>query len=247
MSPVELALFGTVVFLIAGSIKGLVGIGLPTASVSMLTLIVDPRVAIALVLGPMVFSNAWQVWQMGQIQRALRDYRIFAVALAVGVFVTVLLSAEVSDRVIYLALGVSIVSFSVLNLRFEIPAMPPRFDGAAQLIFGSMAGVLGGLSGVWAAPMIVYLTARQVPKDEFVRATGMLIFIGSLPLVAGYVQKGLMTPELALMSAVMVVPTLIGFGLGARLRNTLSNERFRRVLLYVFLLLGLNLLRKGIW
>jgi uncharacterized membrane protein YfcA len=247
MSLIDLILVGTVVFLVAGAVKGLVGIGLPTASISMLTLFIDPRMAIALVLGPMVFSNAWQVWQMGEIARALRDFRIFAVALAVGVFVTVMLSAEVSDRVIYLALGISIVSFSVLNLRFDIPPMPVRFDRAAQLGFGTVAGVLGGLSGVWAAPMIIYLTARQVPKDEFVRATGLLIFLGSLPLVAGYVQQGFLTADLAMVSAVLVVPTLLGFALGARLRSGLSNEKFRKVLLYVFLLLGLNLLRRGIW
>ena len=107
MSVLELCLIGTVVFLLAGSIKGLVGIGLPTASISFLTLAMDPRSAIALVLAPMVVSNAWQVWQMGEIGRALRDYAGFAVALMVGVFATVILSAEVSDRVIFPALGIS--------------------------------------------------------------------------------------------------------------------------------------------
>lgn len=247
MSPLELTLVGSLVFVIAGSVKGMVGIGLPTAAISMLTLFVDPRMAIALTLGPMVFSNAWQVWQMGEILRALRDYRIFALSLAVGVFVTVSLSAEVSDRVIYLALGISIVAFSVLNLRFEIPPMPARFDRIAQYGFGSLAGVLGGLSGVWAAPMIVYLTARQVPKDEFVRATGILIFLGSVPLVLGYVQQGFLTLVLSSVSIALVGPTLLGFALGARLRNRLSNEGFRKLLLYIFLLLGLNLLRRGIW
>ena len=247
MSPIELALIGTVVFLISGTVKGLVGIGLPTVSISLFTLLIEPRLAIALVLGPMVVSNAWQVWQMGEIVRAMRDYRALAVALMVGVFVTVSLSSDVSDRVIYLALGLSIVAFSVLNLRFEIPPLPMRFDRLAQVGFGAVAGVLGGLSGVWAAPMIVYLTARQVPKDEFVRASGLLIFLGSLPLVVGYVQQGFLTRDLAVVSGFLVLPTLVGFALGARLRSGLSNEKFRRVLLYVFLLLGLNLLRKGIW
>ena len=65
MSPLELTLVGSLVFVIAGSVKGMVGIGLPTAAISMLTLFVDPRMAIALTLGPMVFSNAWQVWLSG--------------------------------------------------------------------------------------------------------------------------------------------------------------------------------------
>ena len=95
--------------------------------------------------------------------------------------------------------------------------------------------------------MAVYLTARQVPKDEFVRATGLLIFLGSVPLTIGYVLQGFLTLELAGVSVFLIGPTLLGFALGARVRTGLSNEVFRKVLLYVFLVLGLNMLRRGIW
>lgn len=247
MSLIDLSLLGVAVFVLSGTIKGLVGIGLPTAAISVLTLVVEPRVAIAMLLGPIVVTNGWQVWQMGEIRRAFRSYAPFALVLAAVLLVTVLLSARVSDRVIFLALGISIVSFAVVNLRFAVPPLPDRFDRAGQVFFGAMAGVLGGLSGVWAAPMVIYLTARNVSKDEFVRATGLMIFMGSLPLVYGYVREGILTPDLAVVTLLMVVPTLLGFSMGARMRARLSNERFRRVLLYVFLLLGLNLLRRGIW
>mgnify|MGYP000574132979 FL=1 len=103
MGMIELLLIGAVVFVIAGSVKGLVGIGLPTAAISMLTMFIDPRTAIAMGLVPIVVSNAWQVWTMGDIRGAFQRYWIFALALGVSVFVTVVLSAEISDRVIFLA------------------------------------------------------------------------------------------------------------------------------------------------
>ncbi|MFP7571614.1 sulfite exporter TauE/SafE family protein [Marivita sp. S2033] len=247
MGLVELCALGAVVLLLAGTIKGLVGIGLPAASISLLTLVMEPRLAIALVLGPMVVSNGWQVWQMGEIGRALREYWLFALVLAGTIFATVIWAADVSDRVIFLATGLSIVLFSLVNLRFEVPAISPRFDALAQGVFGAISGVLGGLSGIWGAPLVIYLTARRVLKDEFVRVTGFLIFLGSLPLVAGYIREGLLTPELAGVSAFLVLPTLIGFTLGARVRRRMTNEGFRKVLLYVFLVLGLNLLRRGLF
>jgi uncharacterized protein len=247
MGMTELLLIGTVTFLIAGSVKGVVGIGLPTAAISMLTLFIDPRMAIAVGLGPVVVSNAWQIWTMGDIRGAFARYWRFALALGTSVFITVSLSAEVSDRVIFLAIGTSIAAFSILHLRFAMPPMPDRFDRVAQVGFGTVSGILGGLSGVWIAPIIMYLSARQLPKDEFVRASGMLLFIGSVPLAMAYIQQGFLTQDIAAVSLVLVVPTLVGFALGARLRKRISNEKFRRVLLYVFLLLGLNLLRRGIW
>ncbi|MDP4991097.1 MAG: sulfite exporter TauE/SafE family protein [Marivita lacus] len=247
MDLIELLAIGAVVFVIAGSVKGMVGIGLPTAAISMLTMVIDPRTAIALGLVPIVVSNAWQVWSMGDIRGAFQRYWVFALALGVSVFVTVLLSAEVSDRVIFLALGLSIVSFAVLNLRFTMPRLPDRFDKLGQLGFGTAGGILGGLSGVWVAPVIMYMSARQVPKDEFVRAVGLLLLIGGVPFALAYVQQGFLTPELGALSVALVVPTLLGFSLGARLRSRLSNEKFRKLVLYVFLLLGLNLLRRGLF
>jgi uncharacterized membrane protein YfcA len=138
------------------------------------------------------------------------------------------------------------VAFSLIHLNFKIPSIPDRYDRPAQIGLGTVAGVLGGLSGVWIAPIIMYLSARDLSKDDFVRASGMLLFVGSVPLVTAYVQQGFLTAEIAGVSLVLVVPTLIGFALGAKLRSRMSNEKFRKVLLYAFLILGLNLLRRGI-
>ena len=106
---------------------------------------------------------------------------------------------------------------------------------------------MGGLTAVWAPPLVMYLSARQVHRDEFVRATGLLLFIGSVPLCAGYALTGHLTATLAGQSALMLIPTLAGFTLGERLRRGLSAQRFRMILLMVFLVLGLNLIRRAIW
>jgi len=247
MGVTELLLIGAAVFVIAGTVKGVVGIGLPTAAISMLTLFIDPRMAIALGLGPVLASNAWQIWTMGDLRGSIRRYWVFAVFLGASVFLTVTLSADISERVIFLSIGISIVAFSVIHLNFTMPPMPDRHDRVAQVGFGTLSGILGGLSGVWIAPIIMYLSARNLSKDAFVRASGMLLFVGSVPLVAAYVQQGFLTQEIAGVSLVLVLPTLIGFALGARLRSRMSNEKFRKVLLYVFLILGLNLLRRGLF
>jgi uncharacterized membrane protein YfcA len=247
MTMTELLLIGAVVFVIAGTVKGVVGIGLPTAAISMLTLFIDPRMAIAVGLGPVLASNAWQIWTMGDLRDSVRRYWLFALFLGMSVFLTVTSSTQVSERVIYLAIGISIVAFSLIHLNFTMPMMPDRYDRLAQVGFGTVSGILGGLSGVWIAPIIMYLSARDLSKDEFMRASGMLLFVGSVPLVTAYVQQGFLTPEIARVSLGLVIPTLIGFALGARLRSRMSNEKFRKVLLYAFLVLGLNLLRRGIF
>lgn len=95
--------------------------------------------------------------------------------------------------------------------------------------------------------MAMYLAAKGVDKDEFIRATGFMISVGSLPLVAAYAQIGFLTGPLAGLSFAMLIPTLIGFSLGEMLRNRMSVEAFRNAILVLFVVLGLNLIRRAIW
>ncbi len=101
--------------------------------------------------------------------------------------------------------------------------------------------------GIWAPAVVVYLIARRAEKDEFVRVTGLLFLLGSLPLCIGFWQQGLLTGDLAVTSAAMIVPTLAGFALGEVIRRHLPADRFRTVVLLVFLVMGLNLLRRAFW
>ena len=74
-----------------------------------------------------------------------------------------------------------------------------------------------------------------------------MIFLGSIPLAIGYAHQGFLTRDLALIGTAMILPALIGFSIGERIRMGWPNEKFRKVFLYLFLVLGLNLLRRGLF
>lgn len=247
MSDPTLLLLASLCFLLAGTVKGVVGIGLPTAAIGLMTLFIDPRLAISITLIPMIGSNGWQVWRAGDVWATIRRYKIFAVVLMIGVALTTLLTRDAPQHLLMAVLGSSIVVFVLVSLARDWPALPDRFDTPAQLVMGGIAGIMGGLTAVWAPPMVMYLTARGVTKDAFVRATGVLIFIGCIPLLSGYAYNGFLPREVALASVLMLVPTIAGFTLGERIRRHLPAATFRKVLLYIFLILGLNLLRRALF
>lgn len=230
----------------AGTIKGTVGIGLPTASLGILTLVLDPRTAIAYVLLPMTMTNAWQVYRAGDIRGAFARYWPLAACIVVFIGLTLALTANAPDRLLIGALGVVIVTYVIAALTGWSPVIPDRLDRPAQVLFGTLAGILGGLTSVWGPPMLIYLAARQVRKAEFVRATGFLIFLGSMPLLTGYIIQGFLTRETGLLSVALLLPTFAGFWLGERLRGRMSEDRFRLIVLLIFLAMGLNLLRRAL-
>jgi uncharacterized protein len=242
----EFFLVALAVYFIAGTIKGVIGIGLPATSISLLGQIYDPRVAIAMAIMPIFFSNIWQVYRTGEVKKTLTTFWPFAVALAVVLWLFTGLSVHIPTTSLIFVLGCVVVLFALTSLFVRPPELPLRFDRPAQIIAGSLSGILGGLTAIWSPPMLIYFISRRVEKEDFVRASGVLLFIGSVPLLLGYWQNGLLTRELGLMSLMMIAPTLLGFSVGEVIRRRIDAARFQKLVLFVFLLMGLNLIRRSL-
>ena len=240
-----LIVFATLAFLFAGTIKGTIGIGMPTAAIGILSQVIEPKTAIALVVLPTFASNAWQMIRSGDILRACQDYWIFIVVMMTVLLATTFVTGVVSQETLLLIIGFVVVAFSLTSLFFSPPRLPEQFDKHAQFTLGAVAGVLGGLTAVWAAPIVIYLVSRRTEKDEFIRATGLLITFGSLPLMFGFWKNGLFNGETAPLSAFLIIPALLGFRLGEAIRARLPVDGFATSVQVVFLLMGLNIIRRA--
>ena len=235
------------VFLLAGVIKGTLGIGLPTVSVGIMSLFLPPHTAIAIVVLPIVVSNLWQVIRERAGFQTFRRYWLLMVTLVLSLWLTTFFVVRTSPEILLGAIGIAIVTFAATSLFGKTPELPDRMDKPAQFVAGTSAGVLGGLTSIWAPPIVTYMLARRTPPSEFVKAVGLFLFVGSIPLLIGFWQAGMLSGPIAGISALMVVPTVIGFTMGEFLRRKMSAETFRTVLLWMFLLMGLNLLRRAVF
>lgn len=244
---VDLLMIGIAAFLLAGTIKGTVGIGLPTLSISIMAQFVDPRVAIAMLLIPALVTNSWQIYRGGAVRRSAQLLWPFALVMIVAMYVSALLAPLVSQEFLTAGIGVMVVLWAATSLIKKPLRIPDSLDRPFQVLAGLVSGAIGGLTAIWSPPMVMYLLARHNDKEDFVRFTGFLILCGSVPLVIGYVSNGLLTRELALVSTIMVIPTLIGFSIGEKLRRRLHGDQFQTVVLCVFCLMGLNLIRRALF
>lgn len=234
------------VFLGAGTIKGAIGIGLPTTVISILSQFVDPRIAIALGVMPMLLSNVWQMYREGDGAATIRRFWPFGAALFTCLFLASLFAADFDATTLMLITGVSIVLFAATSLIKLPPPLPKKWELPAMIAAGAAGGAMGGLTGLWSPPLVILLLAMRLEKTDYIRAFGFLLVIGALPLLGGYVVNGLMTRELFIVSMIMVIPTLLGFAVGEKVRNRMDTARYQKAVLVFFLLMGLNLVRK-VW
>ena len=233
-------------FVAAGFVKGVAGVGLPMTAMGILTFFIDPRTAFALVFVSIILTNLFQLYRAGDVLAAATRYLPFIICMCIGIPTVLTLTSDAPDRVLLLSLGFVVLAFVILNLSIEVPELPARHDRTAQIAFGSAAGVLGGLTSLWLPAIVIFLTAKRTQKEEFIRATALLLLIGSVPLCVVYIREGFLTGPLAMMSAGLLVPTMLGLLIGERFRNRLSEKAFRNATLILFFLVGLNLLRRGI-
>ncbi len=182
IDPADMVLIAGV-FLIAGVIKGFLGIGLPAAAMAFLTLIMEPTSAISLMILPIVFTNFVQFTRSENRLQIAMKYKWFAVAIMSSIFLTSLFITSFPTALLTVAIGCAMVAFSI-NLLFRIP-LPISNALGWQVGVGLFSGVLGGLSSIWSPPVAMYLLARNTPKEEFIGATGFLFLAAVYRLLSG--------------------------------------------------------------
>src|SRR6059058_2075502 len=85
MSDSFLILIG-LAFLVAGFIKGVIGLGLPTVSMGLLAVAVPPGQAIAIVIVPAIVTNVWQTFGGPYLRDIIRRLWPLMVGTAIGIW-----------------------------------------------------------------------------------------------------------------------------------------------------------------
>src|SRR3954465_7750786 len=89
MSEFTLAVFIAAVFLLAGGVKGVLGLGLPTLGMGLLSIVMTPAQAAGIVVIPALVANIWQVAAGPALLTLVRRFALMIVATVIGTFSTV--------------------------------------------------------------------------------------------------------------------------------------------------------------
>jgi uncharacterized membrane protein YfcA len=227
-----------VVFLIAGTIKGSLGIGFPAFAMSVFPIFIDPSLGVALLAIPILLTNFMQFVTVKGWPAIVKRFLLCGAVLTATIFVVSQLAADVPDRWINILVGLSLSAFAVSAL---LDIRIPVNEGARwQIGVGVISGILGGISAV-KSPVMVYTVALKLPREQFIAAAGFLFFTGGVGLVGGLTTASLVNGVTLTLSCAAVVLSLIGFRIGAWIRPRLSERVFRLALLWIILALGLRL------
>ena len=225
-------------FLLAGTVKGVIGLGLPSVSLAILTVLFDLPSAMALLLVPSFVTNLWQAVVGGNGLIILRRIWLFLVMATVTVWIGATALTRVDLAWLSALLGLLLVSYSAVSLSGFRITLNVRQEAWAAPLLGTANGILTGMTGSFVVPGVMFLQAIGLPRDMLIQAMGMLFTVSTLALAAALQGNNLLTGELSVVSAGAVLPAILGMVFGQHIRRALSEERFRKVLFFALLLLG---------
>jgi len=237
------------VFVLGGFVKGVVGLGLPTITMGLLSVAMAPAQAAALLVVPSLITNLWQIGGPGFVA-LLRRLATMLIGVCAGVafgagWLSGTAGGSQGGAWAGLALGIALAVYAALGLLHWRFRVKPEHVGWLAPLIGVSTGLVTAATGVFVIPAVPYLQALGLGKDELVRALGLSFLVSTIALGASLGHGGsLHTPEL-LGSALVVLPALLGMGAGQWIRARVEAETFKTVFFSGLLLLGLYLAVRG--
>ena len=240
--------FAVMVTLVGGFVKGAVGFALPLIMISGMGVLIDAQTVVAAIILPIVCANALQVARAGwgPAWSGLKEHWPYASLVCVTILVSAQFLTRIPADAMFVVLGVPVVALCLVQLAGWRPRIAPRWRTAFATVAGLIAGALGGLAGTWGPPTVLYLLALETPRARQMAVQGVIYGLGSVMLLIGHLQSGVLNAATAPLSAALIVPAFLGMWLGFRFGDRFDQDRFRTATLVVLAVAGANLIRRGL-
>jgi uncharacterized membrane protein YfcA len=233
----------TAVFVLAGAVKGVVGLGLPTVAMALLAQWMTPTAAAGLLLVPSFVTNVWQIGSWRDLRRMLCRFGRFQFGVCAGTWlgISVLGTESVWATT---TVGITLILHAVWVLsgaRFSVRLEAEKWLGP---LIGGATGLMTAVTGVFVIPAVPYLQSLNLHPDELVQAMGLAFTTSTIALAIGLVANASYSREALATSTAMVLPALAGMYGGRSVRRVLSPAGFRTCLLVSLIALGAHLIAR---
>jgi uncharacterized protein len=233
-------------FWLAGFVKGVIGLGLPTVAIGLLGLVMTPAQAAAILVVPSLITNIWQASVGGGLLALI--YRLWPMlaGICIGTLIGVVLLPHDDNGRATVWLGLALVLYAGLGLIKVEFSTPRHAETWLGLLMGAATGAITVATGIFVMPGTPYVQSLKFGRDKLVQALGLSFTMSTVTLAAALAYTGHMGASLAWPSIVALAAALIGMWLGQLTRGKVKEETFRVWFFVGLMLLGAHLALRGL-
>jgi uncharacterized membrane protein YfcA len=234
-------------FLLAGFVKGGIGMGLPTVSVGLLALVMAPAQAAALLVVPSLVTNIWQMLLGPDIRALLRRLWPVLLGICLGTLAGGGLLVMDASGGATAAIGMVLMLYAVFGLTGTRFALSRSSEAWAGPLAGFTTGVISAPTSIFVLPVLPYYQAIGLEKDDLVQTLGLSFTVSTLAITIVLAKNGVFSTTMVGPSALAMAAAAVGMVLGQAARARVSAETFRRWFFLGMLVLGAHLASRAVW
>lgn len=232
-------------FLLAGIVKGVIGLGLPTVAVGLLGLVMTPMKAASLLIVPSLVTNVWQLAAGPNLKKLVQRVWPMLIGICFGTWAGAGILSGIDRGKATMALGIALLLYACLGLVSFRPSISARAELWLSPLIGTATGLTTAATGVFVIPAVPYLQALNLDKEDMVQAMGLAFTISTLALAVALVQESALRPAVAGSSFLVLFPALGGMFFGQWIRGRVSPSAFRICFFLGLIALGGHLALRG--
>lgn len=228
-----------VIVFIAVVVQTVAGFGGALVAMPLLTLVLGlPVAAPALALTGLVSTTLNAVRWRAHI--TFRDVVALTIPALIAIPIGVLAIGRINPEWVTNTLGVVIILYAIYALVGR--PLPELAHGLWPVVAGFTSGLLAGAFNTGGPPVVAYADARRWRPEKF-RGNLQAFFLASAVVVAvSHIVDGNVTLDILKLSLFGIIPLLIAQRVGVWLCRYINPVIFRRIVLVLLLLLGLQLI-----
>lgn len=224
--------------------KGATGMGMPLIAIPVITAFSGLQHAIAVLLIPLLFSNAWQVWRFrhARSEARLGFLAPMMITCAFGVMIGTWFLTVVPERGLALTLGLLLIAYLVFRLAKPNFTIGPEAAVKGAFPAGLGAGSLHGSTGISAPIGVTFIHAMRLGRDPHVYAVSVMFLVLSGVQAPSLWVAGILRWEWLVQGVIALAPTFLFMPVGQWLAGKLSPEAFDRMILIFLGAIGVKMM-----
>jgi len=233
--------------IVAGLLKGVIGIGMPVVALPLLALFIDVKSAAMLLSMPLVLSNLPQALEGGRTGRGLIQLTPVFLGMIPGLWLGVQIMLALDTNVAKAIAGVVLIGVGGVTLLAPKLRLEPRLVLPAGVTFGFLGGLLGGIAAMAGPLVFIFMLAKGLHGQAFTKEASLYLVVSSGLLALLLMASRQFTWLDVSVSTAAMVPVALGMYAGQHLRDKIAPETFRKLVLTAVMASGVDLLRQGVF
>jgi uncharacterized protein len=227
-----------IILFFSSLIHGSIGFGFPMIATPLLAMVTDVKTAIVYIAIPTLLINVVSIYSEGNFLQAIKRFYPLALIGMLGSAIGTQILIYSNSELFKLLLAFSILLYLFIQkFRIEMKWILQK-KRLSMVVFGFIAGLIGGLTNVMASILIIYSLESKHTKKEIIQSTNLCFLFVKIIQIVLFTLHGAFTQEIVTTSFISLFFAAFAMFVGLKIKNLIPQESYRKMIKIILFLMA---------